>query len=240
MGSIDPFSPGNLYGFGNTLRVWEDVAKHTFPSSNIYITRPVSFVVHWEPLITPEGDHEREKRYALVVKPGHIIPNTANPQQRPYEGSHRLIIEGSPPAQDTPKGWKELILQACSHMCQHQYVNGANDIYLIYAAGLRYMPFYWDPSNADKPTQKLRLNVAGEDVHFPSQLTPIPDCSPHVPNLRAKGSPDQYRIYPSRLPSADPEQLDVSGHARAPLTALERIFPNGPYSAAQGPKDRPN
>ena len=85
------------------------------------------------------------------------------------------------------------------------------------------MTFSWKPRNAGNPTQELRIHIANEDIHFPSQLRPTPEACPHLPNLNASGHPDQYRIDLSRVWSIDPGQMDYQGGPMEPLTALERF-----------------
>ena len=57
------------------------------------------------------------------------------------------------------------------------------------------MAFYWDPTNEENDKQQLRLRYnAGEEedveILFPPQLWPAPDCSPHLPHLKAEDHPD--------------------------------------------------
>jgi hypothetical protein len=231
--------PDDLDDPRRTLRAWSDVAVHSFPvnvtihgrRTEIIDGRLVNWRVHREPFLHPSGDIERDRPYAIVVRSVLARPKNAleSPQQKTIDFYNWLIVEAEPPSQDTPQGWKELLLRACSRI--YQYDKGSHDIYLICAIGLKYMPFYWDPKNTDTPAQELRLKIADEEeeeeeeeVHFPSQLRPALDCSPHVPNVKVGASPDQYRIDLSRLWSADPGQLDSEGQAMEPLTALESFL----------------
>lgn len=203
-----------------TLRAWDDVAKHTFPRHETINRRRFGWVVHREPFLGPEGDIEQDKPEATVVRSVQVRrQNAPEPQQRQSDLYNWLIIETKPPSRDTAEGWKELLMQACSRV--RQYDRGAHDVYIICAVGLRYMALYWDPRNAGSPTQELRLGVAGEEVRFPSQLKPAPDCSPHVPDLEDDENPEQYRIDLGQVWSIDPGQVDAQGHPLEPLTALE-------------------
>lgn len=153
--------------------------------------------------------------------------------QRWYNFNNWLIIETEPPSRDTPEGWKELLMQACSRL--QQYDNGSHDVYIICAVDLRYIAFYWDPMNANNPVQELRLGAASEEFHFPSQLKSAPDCSPHIPNLNNDGDPDQYRIDLSRVWSIDPGQLDARRQPVEPLMAVEKFMKHVRTTSLQNP-----
>ena len=207
-----------------TYRAWADVAQHLFPRHETNNDRLDGWFVRYEPFSENESDEERHTRDAIVVK-AFRTNVTQQPQQlKQVCYIYSLIIETKPPSRDTPEGWAELLAQVCSRECRRD--KGSHDVYIICAVGIKYMSFYWDPSNAGNPAQELRLSVAGKDVHFPSQLKPAPDCSPHVPGLNADDTPDQYRIDLSRVWSADPAQLDAAGQAMEPLTALESFLTN--------------
>jgi hypothetical protein len=183
-----------------TLRAWDDVAQHSFPRNDILNSHPTRDIlngreVYWAvrhtQLITPEGYLDQSHPDAIVVKARQYHPDAQKPQQqRTFDHYDWLIIETAPPNRDTWEGWKELLQQVCARM--HRSDNGTHDINIICAIGLKYMAFYWDPSNTGNTAQELWLTAAGSEVPFPSQLTPAPDCSPHVPNLTADGNPGQY------------------------------------------------
>jgi hypothetical protein len=217
-----------------TLRAWDDVAKQIFPRNEIINSRRFGWVVHREPFMGPEGEIEQDKPEAIVVRSAQTHQNAQEPQQQRQSDFYNwLIIETKPPSRDTPEGWKELLMQACSRV--RQYDDGSHDVYIICAVGLKYMAFYWDPRDAGNPKQELRLGVAGVEVHFPSQLKPDPGCSPHVPNLKNDGNPDQYRIDLSRVWSIDPGQVDAQGHPMEPLTTLERFITHTRTTPLQNP-----
>jgi hypothetical protein len=215
----------------HTLRAWDDVAKHSFPRNDMFNSFPtrdningqeIHWAVHHEPFQTPEGKIEYDKPQAIVVRAGQWRQHAQSPQQRSFQRYNWLMIETAPPSLDTPEGWKDLLTQACYRMSR--YNNGAHDICIICAIGLKYMALRWDPKNADNATQELRIRVAGSEVHFPSQLMPVPDLSPHLPNLKADRTSDQYAIDIGRVWSADPGQVDARGQAMRPLVALEAFF----------------
>lgn len=209
------------------------MARCIFPSKEIINGRQVDWAVHREPFLGPDGKEERDKPDAIIVRSLVVRKNAPQMQDREFDRYNWLIIEASPPAQDTPEGWKELLMRVCSRV--RQYDNGSHDVYILCVVGLKYMPFYWDPKNADNPAQQLRLDVSGEEVLFLSQLRPAQDCSPHLPNLKADRAPDQYRIDLTRVWGADPGQLDASGQAMEPLTALETFIMNTRTTPLQNP-----
>jgi hypothetical protein len=221
-----------------TMRAWDDVAQHSFPRNNMHNSHPTRDIingrgVYWAvrhtQLVTPEGYLNQDHPDALVVKARQFHPDAQSPQHRTFEHYDWLIIETAAPSHDTAEGWKELLQQACARI--NRCDNGSHDIYLICAVGLKYMAFYWDPGNVaanknnNNTSQQLRLPVPGSDTTaFPSQLTPVPACSAHVPHLTAEGAADQFTIDISRVWSADPGQVDERGQAMRPLTALEAFF----------------
>jgi hypothetical protein len=216
------------------LRAWTEVAKDIFPRRETINGRQVRWMVHQELCYGPSEGIELDKPQAIFVKRMHSHQD-AQPSHDTVTRYSWLMIEASPPQRDIPEGWKELLMQACSRVCQPTFDNGVHDIYVVCVAGLKFMAFYWDPKNAGNATQQLRLSVAGQEARFPSQLTPVPDCSPHVPSLQADGSPDQYRINVSRVWSIDPEPIDIHARAMGPLTALESFMTRSRTTLLQNP-----
>ena len=156
----------------------------------------------------------------VVIRQLQVRRDSAE-ESRSYDCLSWLTIEHTPPSHDTPEGWKEVLLRTCSR--PEKLNRETHEIFIICAVGLKYMIFSWNARNAGNPTQELRIDIAGEDNHFPSQLKPAPETSPHLPNLKASGHPDQYRIGLSRVWSIDPRQIDDQGRPMEPLTALERF-----------------
>jgi hypothetical protein len=129
-----------------------------------------------------DGEIERDRPDVTVLRMR---------QQLRSDTYNRLIIDVEPPSRDTPEGRKDLLM--LDMRSRTPYDNRPHDISIICAIGLKYMAFHWDPRNADIPAQQLRLSVIGEEVHFPSQLTPAPGRSPPVRNLEARSAPYRSR-----------------------------------------------
>jgi hypothetical protein len=124
-----------------------------------------------------DGEIDRDRPGAIVLGMRHRL------QSDTY---NRLIIDVELLSRDRSEGRKDpLTLDMRSHT---PYDNGSPDISTICAIGLKYMAFYWDPRNADILAQQLRSSVAGEEVHFPAQLTPTPGCSLQISNLGTRNA----------------------------------------------------
>lgn len=219
----------------STQNAWTDVARHVYPSLEVIDCQEWRWLVQRELFLGPDSRPDPEKPDAIVVRRVRIDRGSATGEDGPpqYHRYNWVTIEVEPPGQDTPEGWRGLLQRACSRAASHSC--GVHDVFIICAVGLKYMIFSWDPRNTDIPAQELRLSVAGADVHFPSQLSPMSGLSPHVPKLGAPGDPDQYRLDPSCVWSIDPGQVDESGQGEEPLKALENFLKHTRFLRLQNP-----
>lgn len=228
--------PHNRDSEGTTEQAWRDVIRHTHPQTDVINGRSVGWLFGHAVLpradeLDPPGGDELDSPGAdeldppgprpVVMRRVQMGPDTQEGSPD-YQRFNWIIVEYAPPSHDTPEGWKELLLRACAR--QEKFDRGTHDIFMICAVGVKYMIFSWDPRNAGNPTQELCIHIAGEDTHFPSQLKPAPEASPHLPNLNASGHPDQYRINLDRVWSLDPGQTDDQGRPMEPLTAMDRFM----------------
>jgi hypothetical protein len=208
---------------------WTDIARHSYPDREVIDDETVLWKGSRELWPRPDGhsDLDPQKPAAMVVrcvrKRRGAAANAATttgdaPMALKYDRLTWLIMEVKAARQDTAEKWKELLLQACSRAATGY---GAHDVYIICAVGLKYMLFSWDPTKAGIAAQEMRINVAGETTHFPSQLKPAPESSPHVPKLGVASDPDQYVIDLDKVWNIDPRQIDAQGRAPEPFTALE-------------------
>ena len=208
---------------------WTDVVQDSYPRREVIHDETVLWKVQRELWPRPDGrsDLDPQKPAAIVVRCVRSRREAAaNGDAQPVLEFDRftwLIIEIKPAGQDTAENWKELLFRACSR-AETGYNPGAHDVYIIYAVGLKYMLFSWDPTNAGVSAQELRIDVAGENTHFASQLKPVPGSSPHLPRLKIVGDPDQYQINICKVWSIDPRQIDAQGRAPESFTSLEEFL----------------
>jgi hypothetical protein len=151
-----------------------------------------------------------QKPAAVVVRyvrkyqePATNVAATGDAQLVLEYDSLTWLAEFKPVNRDTVEKWKELLLQAFSGAktgCE----TGAHDGHIICAVRFKYMlfPGSYEPSVS---AQGLHINIAGTNTHFPSQLRPVPDPSPHVPKLSITGDPDQYQIGLSKVWGIEPQ-----------------------------------
>lgn len=208
---------------------WTNVVQNSYPRLEVIHDETVLWKVQRElwPRRDGRSDLDLHKPAAIVVRCVRLrqqaAVNAATGDAQPVFEFDRftwLIIEVKRADQDTAENWIELLLQACSR-AKTGYDTGAHDVYIICAVGLNYMLFSWDPTNVDVSSQELRIDVAGENTHFESQLKPVPECSPHLPKLQVAGDPDQYQIDLCKVWSIDPRQIDAQGRAPESFTSLE-------------------
>jgi hypothetical protein len=205
-----------------TWNGWSEVAKTLFPRQEIVNGKTQSrWRVSWESFYGPDGQRDRSKPDAIVVKKMRFQLRAGDEAPK-YGLYHWVVIETDVPNNDSAEGWKDLLQLACSRATS--YNEGVHDVFIICVIGVKYMIFSWDPSNAGMPTRELRMHVNGNDVRFPSKLKPVPEVSPQLPNLKNDGDPDQYLIALSRVWSIDPGQVDESDEAMEPLKAMENFM----------------
>lgn len=219
---------------------WTDVAQHSYPRNEVISHEIVHWKVQHELWPRPDGWSDQKPGVIAVrcvrrsrTAAASAATDSHSQAQLEYDRLTWLLLEVVPTSQDTAEGWKELLLQVCAR-AERGY--GVHDVYIICAIGLKYMLFTWDPKNAGNPAQELRLNIANENMHFPSQLKPVPEASPHVPKLSIAGEPDQYQIDLDKVWSIDPRHIDEQGRATEPFTALETFLARTRTVLLQNPR----
>lgn len=114
----------------------------------------------------PGGYHQ----HAIVVKKQTMVSPSPEGSQPLTVSRDILWVEYKAPNHDTPAGWKDLIEQASNRLA---VAHPNRMLFVIFAIGLKWMSFKWDPIGAVNapPLQILTNNHAqGQEWTLPPQL----------------------------------------------------------------------
>lgn len=167
---------------------WEAICRKYFPESAIAPGAPY----YW---IRRDAYRGMPPDEPSTHKPDVVVVRLSQPQVLGPDGLYRevnrdiLWVECKAPCHDEPGKWKKVIEEATERL---KSAHPNRNVWLIVAIGLKWMVFYWDPSNSRTTSSHLAVMASNESSGWavdPDIRVPPPPLNPQVPaiNVQAPG-----------------------------------------------------